>query len=71
MHSERPKLFTILAFLSATGLKDNTIVLSKDIKIICFAMFSFFVLTVKSRYMHSEHSETKKFSKKKFPTYLA
>ena len=34
-------------------VKSKTIVLSKDIKIICFAIVSYFV-TVKSRYIHSE-----------------
>ena len=42
-------------------VKRKTIVLSKDIKIIFFALFSYF-FTVKSRYMHSDK---KKVSKKK------
>ena len=48
-------------------VKRKTIVLSKNIKIIFFAIFSFF-LFVKSRYMNM-HSEKKSFKKKKFPTY--
>ena len=45
------------------SIKRKIIVLSKDIKIIYFAIFFFiFFLTVRSMYMHSE--------KKKFPTYL-
>ena len=45
----------------------KTIVLSKDTKIIFFAIFCYFLI-VQGRYMHSE--KKKVFKKKKFPTYL-
>ena len=42
MHSERSKLYTILAFFKCSRVKRKTVVISKDIKIIFFAKFSFF-----------------------------
>ena len=57
-------------------VKSKTIVLSKDIKIIFFAIFSYF-LTSKSRYMYSEKKKVHPpppppppATKKKFSTYL-
>ena len=38
----KAKIVYNFAFLSATGLKKKTVVLSKDIKIIFFAIFSYF-----------------------------
>ena len=63
LHSERPKLHTILAFLSAIGLKEKQIVLSKGIKILFLQYFLMF-LTTKSRYIYM-HSQKKSFQKKK------
>ena len=50
-------------------VKRKTTVFSEDIKVILFAIFSYF-LTVKRRYMHSEKKVYKK-KKKKFSTSLA
>ena len=64
MNPIRPKLYTILAFMSAVGLKKNNCAFKGHIDHI-FAVF-YYSLTVKSRYMHFE----KKKTKKNFPTYL-
>ena len=61
----------VYSFSECNRVKEKKSVLSKDIKIMCFAIFSFFS-TVKSRYMYMDF-EIKKFSKKKsfLPTFQA
>ena len=56
----KAKIVYNFGFSECNRVKRKTIVLSKDIKIIFFAIFSYF-LTVKSRFMH--HSEKKKVYK--------
>ena len=64
----KAKIVYKVGLSECSRIKRKTIVLSKNIKIILFAIFSYFFLTIKNRNMHSE--KKKVFKKKKKVSYL-